>query len=91
MSRDFWHFFAQETLPGHHLNRQKLFCEIFRFCEDISEIVVDFTDLRFSNFVIEYLGKNEKDREYILACSCGAQVESFEQRIEVENLATLPL
>ena len=37
VSRDFRHFFYQNTLPGPHRNKQKRFCEIFHFREDIRE------------------------------------------------------
>ena len=51
----------------------------------------EYPNTRFSNVVIEYLPENEKFRETVLAWSCGSQVESFEQKIEVENLVTLSL
>ena len=37
-------------------------------------------DRRFSNIVIEYHHENEKVRETVLAQSCGAKRESFEQK-----------
>ena len=42
-------------------------------------VVIDYTDTWFSIIVIEYLGKNDRVRETVLACSCGAQVESVEK------------
>ena len=47
-----------------HKNRQKLFREILCFREDIREktcvhVVVDYANTRFSNFVLEYIRKNE--------------------------------
>ena len=44
---------------------------------------------RFLNFTIEYLRKNKKVRETVFACSYGAKVESFKQKIVVKNLVTL--
>ena len=37
-------------------------------------VVVNYTDIQFSNLVIKHLRENEKVRETVLACSCGAQV-----------------
>ena len=55
-------------------------------------IVVDYVDIRFLNFAIEYLRENEKSHETVFAFSYGAQVESFMQKKKrVENLVTLPL
>ena len=45
----------------------------------------------FSNFKFEYLRENEFLRKTILACLSGAQVGSIHEKIEVENLVTLPL
>ena len=43
-----------------------------------------------SNFKIELSSRNEKVRETVLAFSYGAhEEESFEEKIEVENLVTL--
>ena len=43
-------------------------------------VVVDYADTRFSNFVIAKVCENEKIRDTILACSCGAQIESNEPK-----------
>ena len=43
----------------------------------------------FSNFKLEYLRENEFLRKTILACS-GAQMGSITEKIDVENLVTLP-
>ena len=40
-------------------------------------VVVDYVDMRFSKFAIEYLPENKKVCETVFACSYGAQVESF--------------
>ena len=53
------------------------------------EKIVDFADTQFSSFVIEYLYDNEKVCATILACSYGAQVESYKQKNTVKNLMTL--
>ena len=37
VSRDLWPFFALKIWPGPHMNRQKRFCKLFRFCKDIRE------------------------------------------------------
>ena len=42
-------------------------------------VVLDYADMPLSNFVIEYLRKNEKFRETVFDCSYEA-CESFEQR-----------
>ena len=42
--------------------------------------VVEYADMRISNFAIEYLCKNENVRKTVFACSYGAQVESFKQK-----------
>ena len=64
MSRDFRHLFNIKKPPVPHKNRQKLFREILCFREDIREktcvhVVVDYANTRFSNFVLEYIRKNE--------------------------------
>ena len=48
-------------------------------------------DSNFSNFKFEYLRKNKFLRKTILACLSGAQMGSIHEKIEVENLMTLPL
>ena len=52
---------------------------------------VDYTDTRFSTFANEHLRENEKVHKTVFACSYGAQVESIQQKINVENLVTLSL
>ena len=54
-------------------------------------VVNDYADTRISNFVIEYLRKNERFCETVFACSYGAQVESFKPKKMVENLVELSL
>ena len=49
-------------------------------------VAVNYVDMRFSNFAIEYLRENEIFRETVFA-----QVESCKQKRMVENLVTLPL
>ena len=43
VSREFDHFFAEKIRPGPHMNRQKLFRELFRFRKDIHEKRVSAT------------------------------------------------
>ena len=43
-------------------------------------IVADYADTRLSNFALAYLRENEKVRDTVVACSYGAQVESFKQK-----------
>ena len=55
-------------------------------------VVIDYVDMWFSNFAIEYLCENEKDRNTIFACSYGAQVESFKQKLNCQKSRdTVPL
>ena len=42
------------------------------------------------DFIIKYLRENEKVRETIFACSYGAQVESFKQKIGQNFCDTVP-
>ena len=43
-------------------------------------VVINYADMLFSNFVIEYLRGNEKVREGVFACLYGAQFESLQQK-----------
>ena len=43
-------------------------------------VAIDNVDMRFLNFAIEYLHKNEKVRETVFACSYEAQVESLSKK-----------
>ena len=52
---------------------------------------VDYAETRFSNFASKYLRKNEKVRETVFACSCGAQVEYFMQKKLLKSRDTVPL
>ena len=52
--------------------------------------VVDFADMRFSNFAIEYLHKNEKIRKSVFDCSYGPRSDLLRKKM-VENLVTLSL
>ena len=66
-------------------NRLTLFAKFSVFAKIFAKktcvhVVVDYADTRFSNFVIEYIRKNEKVRDKtVFACSYGAQVESFKK------------
>ena len=54
-------------------------------------VVVDYAERWFSNFVIEYLRENKKGlRNYFCLFIRGAQVESFKQKITVDNLCHCP-
>ena len=54
-------------------------------------IVVDYVDIRFLNFAIEYLRENEKAHETVFAFSYGARSNLLCKKKRVENLVTLPL
>ena len=43
-------------------------------------VAIDNVYMRFLNFAIEYLHKNEKVRETVFACSYEAQVESLSKK-----------
>ena len=87
--------FCQSSLPGSYMNSQNRFRKVFCFREDISENLYlrshwqrwngvrkanDYVDIRILYFVKDYLRKNDKVRETVLACSERAQrtqVECF--------------
>ena len=50
-----------------------------------------YVNTQFSNFVIECLPENQKVSKTILACLCGAQVQSFKQKIVKKSRETVPL
>ena len=54
-------------------------------------IVADYADTRLSNFALAYLRENEKVRDTVVACSYGAQVESFKQKNGRKSRNTVPL
>ena len=54
-------------------------------------IVVDYVDMRFSTFAIEYLRENEYVRKTIFACFYGAQVEYFKQKKDQKSRDAVPL
>ena len=76
VSRDFGHFFIKNSTWAPY-EQAKRFREFFGCRKDIREkrvstvSIVDYADTRFSNFVIEYLHKNEKVRKTVFACSNG--------------------
>ena len=54
-------------------------------------IVIGYGNTQFSSFVIECLPENQKVSKTILACLCGAQVQSFKQKIVKKSRETVPL
>ena len=54
-------------------------------------IVADYADTRLSNFALAYLRENKKVRDTVVACSYGAQVESFKQKNGRKSRNTVPL
>ena len=68
----------QKTQSVPLLNKQKQCCEDIRE-KCVPACVIDYTEMRISDLILEYLRENEKVRETVLACSYGAHLKSFEQ------------
>ena len=70
-------FFFIKNSTWAPYEQAKRFREFFGCRKDIREkrvstvSIVDYADTQFSNFVIEYLHKNEKVRKTVFACSNG--------------------
>ena len=52
---------------------------------------ITLREVDFLNFEFEYLSENEFLCKTILACLTGVQMGSIYEKIETENLVTLPL
>ena len=63
-----------------HSNNFKIWKRLYRKKNLGVGVVVDYTDIRFSNFEIEYLRENKQVRATVFACSHGAQSKYFKPK-----------